>query len=443
MPVPLEVQCPKCESKLKLKSRDFLGKKFRCQSCREVFKVDQPAKQLDELDDFESSSDDDWDVDAQSSPPPVPTRTAKRKRATSRRVKLPWPWIGAATAAIAIVCGLFLIPWGFLGRVVGLSDSAHSVLDDLESLSREYEQVLSSVKKGKPRTDVMPDVKDMMAEVEELYFRAVRLRPIGKDELLKLVKQHPALVGLVKTGLFEFDFNTRGELIKSAKTDTEAQFVPEMSRIGSRGGDVLSVIQHLDAPPEPADAGTKTELAMIDVLYEAIDTITGYSSAGDLNSGAAEISSFAQQLKTLAGQLDEQRSSGTAYDMFRDALDERIEEVADILTTRYGDNQNFFAAIQELQRADSPLGEPSHDRHFESGPIPSPFSLRHMDKAADTPPPAQHGSRPRLKIRKPGSESTAPTEPSAKEMPNPPPSTEPAPAEESPFKEEESPFKPE
>lgn len=97
----ISAQCPHCFAKLKLKNPDLVGKKVRCPSCEEPFRVEAPADSPElvaatgkRAQPKETAAEDDWlgdlnsyrDVPAESSvtaPPPIVGRKKKKVPADS------------------------------------------------------------------------------------------------------------------------------------------------------------------------------------------------------------------------------------------------------------------------------------------------------------------------------------------------------------------------
>jgi len=65
MSEPVWIECPHCDSRLKLKNRNIVGKKVPCPKCKEPFRIEVPPESEAELeafeDDFESFDHDDAD----------------------------------------------------------------------------------------------------------------------------------------------------------------------------------------------------------------------------------------------------------------------------------------------------------------------------------------------------------------------------------------------
>jgi hypothetical protein len=378
------------------------------------------------------------------------------------------------------MCLFILVPWGKVSRAVSnlipFSNSADSIASRLESLSRKYDKLLDSIENGKPGSNLKPAAKDLLDDVQDLYLRAARLRPHSKEEVVALFEQHPKLKDPSGGGLFRARRTMRDRIMNFAHDDVESDVL--LMQTGFHGYKIVQILQHLDAPPEPVDEGDKTEAAMVDVLHDAIDDMTGYDSEADLESGAAEISAHAERLKTLAGQLNEQRGSGqarnpgtTAHEQYRNLLEARIADVFLVLSARCGTNADFVAAVQKLRAANSLLA----GKGEKKGRIPPSalFSRGSFGQEQDSSAADQRRNSPRsLRRRVPWdgrgtfgataeeetanpADHTIPTEsddddaaPVAELPANESPETDdekPAQADESPFKseDEESPFKPE
>jgi hypothetical protein len=149
MPSPLTVQCPSCDASLKLKSREYVGKRVACPKCRKPFVVEEPADEyddfsaLDDFDSFEDHRDDDLDEDEYDRPARSPSRPAARrqpasggsasdrrgparagksggKKRKSRRQSSNLPFIiGGAVVGVGVLVGLGFIVAGLLNKQGG------------------------------------------------------------------------------------------------------------------------------------------------------------------------------------------------------------------------------------------------------------------------------------------------------------------------------------
>lgn len=144
MPSPLTVYCPSCDAALKLKNREYIGKRVACPKCRKPFVVEDPAEAENDfsaLDEFDSYEDDDADEEfedeyerpaARRSAPPRPVKRGRsasssrspsrpgRSAGTSRRSSgrqpnnLPFI-IGGAVVGVGALVGLAFLVAGMLG----------------------------------------------------------------------------------------------------------------------------------------------------------------------------------------------------------------------------------------------------------------------------------------------------------------------------------------
>ncbi len=120
MPDPLKVECPHCGGSLKLKDRSAEGKKVRCPKCEEVFKVQLPAEDVDEFDDF---SDDLGGEDEFQDEEEAPRRGKGAGKNSKKPVKkkrksggsIPWLIIAIACVALLAVGGLGFVVVKFAG----------------------------------------------------------------------------------------------------------------------------------------------------------------------------------------------------------------------------------------------------------------------------------------------------------------------------------------
>ncbi len=104
MPSPFAVQCPSCQTKLKIQSPDAVGKKVRCPKCETVFRVNEPKVAAPKrskpkppaddfgVDDFEDYEDyeDDGGFDDFEAPPSrrrSPSKPAGRSSSSKAKAK--------------------------------------------------------------------------------------------------------------------------------------------------------------------------------------------------------------------------------------------------------------------------------------------------------------------------------------------------------------------
>ena len=140
MPSPLTVHCPACDAALKLRNRQYVGKRVACPKCRKPFVVADPGdvdddfSALDDFDSYEDAADDDeYERPAARRSAPRPAargkagsagrrsaRSAKpagksRKPARRQRSNLPFI-IGGAVVGLAVLVGLGFLVTGMLGK---------------------------------------------------------------------------------------------------------------------------------------------------------------------------------------------------------------------------------------------------------------------------------------------------------------------------------------
>jgi hypothetical protein len=127
MPSPHVVRCVHCESPLKLKDESFLGRKVRCPSCGESFRIPErrapassgakqarkrPARpQPPPEDDFSFDLGDDYGEDFDSAPPPTRKPSGKGKKKKKKKRKSTGPGLGR----IGLIAAVILLGLSMLG----------------------------------------------------------------------------------------------------------------------------------------------------------------------------------------------------------------------------------------------------------------------------------------------------------------------------------------
>ncbi len=158
---PLNVQCPHCKVKLKLKAAPPAGKKLNCPKCKKPFPVKAPAKKKDDEDDFLDSLDelaeDNYeapeDSESEEQEEERPARSTKRssvgttkkgavksKKGRSKKSSAGpmLAMIGGIAAAVMLLGGLVWFLMGLTGGPKGISSASGEFIAFLPSDADVY-----------------------------------------------------------------------------------------------------------------------------------------------------------------------------------------------------------------------------------------------------------------------------------------------------------------
>jgi len=174
----IQVSCPHCDSSLKLKNRDKLGKRVPCPKCKKPFVLKEDSEDiLDALDEFD---DDDYGEFIPAPPPRKPSSTSKKKRSkkseSSNQVLYT---IVAGVVLVGLIVGgmmLFSGSGGVLAQLTGDGLSDFSFLPpDAEILAKVDVQKIWNAESTQTLLKnplVQEDLKKNLDEMEQkLGFR--------------------------------------------------------------------------------------------------------------------------------------------------------------------------------------------------------------------------------------------------------------------------------
>lgn len=192
MPPPLpnlQILCPNCGARIRLKDPAQLGKKIRCPKCAEIFRTPQPPPMEDDdlEEDTPDQSDDLPDEDDFISPSRVPSRKSRspsskkspRKRKSKSSSFRFQPWMLALPAVLFIGLGLFIFPPSRILQTINhvnpFVDSLAKVRNDLMSLRENYADLLLQVNDQTSEEELEKSMRNICARAQDLQKRALLL----------------------------------------------------------------------------------------------------------------------------------------------------------------------------------------------------------------------------------------------------------------------------
>lgn len=286
-----------------------------------------------------------------------------------------WRWITAGVLCLVLVSAWFLVPraqiFRAVNRMIPLSDSADSILDEVVKHEREIESALKAIRqadashKDQAHRAAFELLKSIHKRTDELYLRAVRLDPVSPEEYAALKKRHEERKSGVSVNaalalVFELPKLDPSTLRALHNLDPNSKEVQDaLSRPGDAQQGVelgfieLLVLALAKQPPEP-----QNELEKILAQRAVIDRET-YKKLSDLES-AADLEKAVPLLKEQTQRLDELSEQAARVDNlarlrvshavaefqhFEASLTSAHLAFERILSARYGPNENFGKAF--------------------------------------------------------------------------------------------------
>jgi hypothetical protein len=345
----LRVACPHCLARLKLKSREMLGRRVTCPKCRETFDAAEEDEEL-----FGSAE--------LPSPPTISRKTPRRKK-RSNGAPAGLGWFVAGSALTAIVAAAFFVPWSSLVADINLNpfaDSPDTIMTLETPLLRELADLMEGVADGAPFQDAAAKIKDLDGRLVDLYLRAVRVSPVSHERLNSIAEKHEADAEDFKNR--SKAMNERGPSQRRRVTSPADQqaFAGLQSAYGTLQFHLKILNRTLatimERPPAQNSKLGRTEGEMIDCLREVVALLSRIDSSSAALAARPALEKYKVRLDDLKRRAVEETTSASpedimavfAADGFAASIRTEIAQVGEIIAERYNPGSDFQQAVAAL-----------------------------------------------------------------------------------------------
>jgi len=391
---PIQVVCPECGARIRLRDSALLGRKIKCPKCEEVFRVPKPESEPEPL---MKDEENPWEEEESSSSPAV-TRlprdhhasahkkgTGSRKKRGGKKggLKLSdFPrWVAAIPAIILMGIGLYFFPPGKIFRTITrmnpLSDNYYAVSRDFKTATEAYKEFAASLKDDITDEEIRESLLAINKRFEALLKRALLVPYKTKEDVASvsgLMRESqskpsgPATIPRINSGMKAPKINPGtfrriGSILENMNEDN-----PDVS--------FSQVALALEAiPDEPVPAENLIQRAIAEYRQfenDAILTVEGISSELQISAAAAAIRAKVQRVSELRTEIETESKTNAArffnlkYSLVTGGLN-RLETMWGLKSKSVGLNEDLQRAIQEFVLAGSQLHQTIIDSHREAG----------------------------------------------------------------------------
>lgn len=349
----LRVACPHCLARLKLKSREILGRRVTCPKCRETFDALEEDEEL-----FRPA-----ELPPPEPSPPIISRKAPRRKKRSNRVPGGLGWFFAGSAVTAITAATFFVPWSSLVADINLNpfaDTADTIMTLETPLVRELADLVEGAVNGGSVQDVAAKIKNLDDRVVDLYLRAVRVSPVSRERLDSISQKHMADMN---------DFVNRANTVSEggrserrvAASPADQQAIAEFKIAFNTVDFHLRCIHRtystiMEKPPAPQSKMGKTQREVVDSLREVVVLLSRVDSNSAALTTRSALEKYKERLDKLkrkipeemAGESHEKIAADLVFDRFAESIRTEIAQIGEIVAQRYNPGSDFQAAVSAL-----------------------------------------------------------------------------------------------
>ncbi|MCA9093494.1 MAG: hypothetical protein KDA68_08420 [Planctomycetaceae bacterium] len=392
---PIQVVCPECGVRIRLRDTALIGRKIKCPKCEEVFRVPKPESERESVTEEEESP---WEDEMSSSSQPV-TRPNKDRRSSlptkgtgslkKRGVKKKggmklsdFPrWVAAIPVIILIGIGLYFFPPGAIFRTMTrmnpLSDNYYAVSRDFKAATEAYKEFAASLKDDTTDEEMRESLLTFNKRFQALLKRALLVPYKTKEDVA-------SVSGLMRESRSKpSGSNTIPRINSGMKTPkinpgTARRISTIYQNLGEDNPDesFAMVALALEAiPDEPAPAENMIQRATAEYRQlenDAIQTVGGISSESQISDAANSIRAKAKRVSELCTEIETESKSNAAsffklkYSLVTGGLN-RLETMWGLMSKSVGRNEDLQRAIQEYVLAGTQLHQTIIDSHREAG----------------------------------------------------------------------------
>lgn len=362
------VQCPKCQTQLRV-NRPAAGEvQFQCTKCGQVIKVGSAApapaapSQASILDSLPPAGAGTAQParPASSAMPPRP-RPARKPRKTSNGSK-------PVIVGIAIVLGLGVVgaigyfayqalPTGAISQLNPLGDSPDAVVGGLLSVVGQTAEQMESIKDETSRDAAIENLSDLVEQSRELQKRAIRLGTVSESKRKTLVREYDEQIKPLKDRLKIASQSISQKNLRSRpllEASVAVSFA--ISDVG-----IAMNVGWMEMPP-PQDKWEELEYgkAIIDRdVWRAIACVTTEKEYQALPQELADAPDRYRKLAPLQKEVAEAQGSATSpRSPYRDFTFDFGFQKADKLNLfkeKYGESEPLKQALLAIDNAQSEL----------------------------------------------------------------------------------------
>ena len=414
----LRVACPHCLARLKLKSREMLGRRVTCPKCRETFDAAEEDEEL-----FGQA-----ELPPREPAPPMISRKVPRRKKRSNGVPAGMGWFVAESALTALAAAAFFVPWSSLVALVAdinlnpFADTPDTIMTQEIPLLRQLTDLMEAAIDGGSLQDAAAKIKNLDGRVVDLYLRAVRVSPVSHERLSLSSEKHRAemddFVNRAKD-VYEKGRSQRRNATSPADQQAFAGFQSGYDTLHFH----LQILNRtfatiMERPPTPQSKMGRTQREVIDNLREVVVLLSRIDSNSAALAARPALKQYKERLDDLrrrgaeemAGESNQNIAADLGFDRFAASIRTEIAQVGEIVAERYSPGSDFQKAVAALAPlasmrrggfANSPARRAPTSRHASVGGGRCCAAGPGDDREASRPRVTNTGTHPR-RVSRPG-----------------------------------------